>query len=524
MSFLKLLLSNQEKDNIERYIDEYGFNTKRTEDPQPLDYILRLWDSAKSKYLFKLFGGKDLIIHRSIQVKKSDNELYDDCKDKLWVHPFYRAAIELTQTGQPLYGQYYFLQLFTFNSLMTNTYDEKSFTCPLPNGKTYRVEQGVKTMRALGKIAKAYNIPHFEDFCIVHSQILNQKKVDGNLYLSIHPLDYLTMSDNASNWTSCMNWKNAGEYRMGTVEMMNSPCVVVAYVTNERDPYYLFNNSNARWPNKKWRELFIVDKGVITGIKGYPYKSRKIERMVADWLRELAKENLNWDYDDKYYVYYEDSRINDFPKTLEKTQIIFKTNVMYNDFEVGNQHRGYFNIDEIKMRSDWYGQFTLNYSGFAECMNCGKKLDYSTVPNSNAVFCYDCEKHSYFKCVHCGSVFIDEEVNGHWLNSTDWICEDCYENYYFCCGNCSKVMHEAEARKIHIIFDKNTIMSGRFIYFCPDCYRSFVNKGYIQKFRYQGILCEGIHYNTLSNERLFNWIFEVDHFSSFNLEKIELLP
>lgn len=386
-------LSSQEKYNITRYIEEYGFRTEQIAPSKSLEHILRFWDSAKSEYLFNLFGGKNLIIHRPIEIKKRDDELYEECKERLWAHPFYITVTRLMQPGQPLYNQTNLFNLLNFSSLTTNIYDGYSFLLPLPNGKSYRVEKGVKVMRALGKIAKAYNIPHFEDFCIVHSQILNQKITIGNLYLSIHPLDYFTMSDNASNWTSCMNWKNIGEYRMGTVEMMNSPCVVVAYVTNERDPYYLFDNSNARWFNKKWRELFIVDKSVITGIKGYPYISRELEREAANWLRELAAKNLNWKYDDKYYSYYEDSTVNELPISLGQTIIIFKTNIMYNDFN-GNQHRGYFNLDEFKSRLDKFGQFVFNYSGSAECMNCGNKLDSSAVPEPDMVICYNCEEHT----------------------------------------------------------------------------------------------------------------------------------
>ena len=41
------------------------------------------------------------------------------------------------------------------------------------------------------------------------------------------------MSDNDYGWDSCMGWMNEGEYRLGTVEMMNSPCIVVAYIDGE---------------------------------------------------------------------------------------------------------------------------------------------------------------------------------------------------------------------------------------------------------------------------------------------------
>ena len=61
-----------------------------------------------------------------------------------------------------------------------------------------------------------------EDFRIYISQLLNTRAFTGNLCISIHPLDYITMSDNSYGWTSCMSWLKKGNYAGGTVEMMNS--------------------------------------------------------------------------------------------------------------------------------------------------------------------------------------------------------------------------------------------------------------------------------------------------------------
>ena len=69
----------------------------------------------------------------------------------------------------------------------------------------------------------------WEEIRLAHSQIFNTNKMTGTLCLSIHPLDYATASDNDNGWSSCMSWRDDGCYRMGTVEMMNSPMVICAY-------------------------------------------------------------------------------------------------------------------------------------------------------------------------------------------------------------------------------------------------------------------------------------------------------
>jgi hypothetical protein len=122
---------------------------------------------------------------------------------------------------------------------ITRLYNDKeslSFVSP-KDGSKVTITLGMKFMKALGKVVEAYNLDQemFEEFRIAHSQILNDKKLSGRLCLSIHPLDYMTMSDNESDWGSCMSWREGGCYRRGTVEMMTSPVVVVAYLKSEID-------------------------------------------------------------------------------------------------------------------------------------------------------------------------------------------------------------------------------------------------------------------------------------------------
>ena len=83
------------------------------------------------------------------------------------------------------------------------------------NGKKYQFQNGEKIWKTLKKLHQifpdAVTDKEFEDARILYSTWLNDKK-KGYLTISIHPLDFMTMSDNASKWKSCMSWKDQGCY------------------------------------------------------------------------------------------------------------------------------------------------------------------------------------------------------------------------------------------------------------------------------------------------------------------------
>lgn len=47
------------------------------------------------------------------------------------------------------------------------------------------------------------------------SRYMQENKIEGYLYLSIHPLDFLTISENNENWWSCQSLD--GDYRSGNL-------------------------------------------------------------------------------------------------------------------------------------------------------------------------------------------------------------------------------------------------------------------------------------------------------------------
>lgn len=232
--------------------------------------------------------------------------------------------------------------------LATNRWDGETFQVPLKDeGKFITVQENSKVIKTIGKILQKYpEITEQEtwtEFVNTHSLVLNNKKVTGNLCLSIHPLDYVTASDNDSCWDSCMNWRDDGDYHGGTIEMMNSPYVVCAYLESET-PMNLGNGM--LWNNKKWRQFFIVHNDFIAAIKGYPVWNRELEAIVLAWLKELA-EKAGYSYLPTLYKWNTDKVVvidDDHDVCLGFTTA---GHAMYNDFYNGNDYYAYIHNADI---------------------------------------------------------------------------------------------------------------------------------------------------------------------------------
>ena len=363
-----------------RKTNTYGTNYADIEE------VLKPWESNKA-HLYKLLGEK-LIIERDIEYKSSFEESIEALDNLLHTSQFYNDLYASLRQEKEFYS---IMNLFNQEVLYNNRWDYNTKIFILSNGKKIRFEKGAKTLRLINKLAKCYNVPGFDDFATSFSRITNQKYIHGRLCISIHPLDYMTMSDNECDWDSCMSWSNAGDYRQGTIEMMNSPYVVVAYLRASDDMHL---GSGHYWNNKKWRELYIVHPELITNIKGYPYENENLTAAVVDILRELAETNTSW-------------------KEWEKRES-FKSiymNHMFNDYTRTEFHysyvypKGYSNYIEV--------------SGPNQCMCCGNT---HSIPEAHMLICPECE--GLVQCAECG------EWVENYLTTQDEVnyCRYCYNN------------------------------------------------------------------------------------------------
>ena len=421
MTDLRTLLSDSEKRMMNDYVT--AFATDGDDSHVGIDTLLREWNTAKGEYLYKMFGNQ-FKIQKTLVYNKPEDKLYDELRSKFnsWdsaCSNFRRTFDRFLWEHRIDLGQdYYKLQmLMDTNALLNTCYDDDEFSVNAPNDRVIKVQKGCRPMRIISKVAKAYGgLEGLEEFQNEVSVILTQKKLTGVMTLSIHPMDYMTMSHNTLGWSSCMDWTDRGCYRRGTVEMMNSPCVVVAYLASDEDMNFRANGTRYSWNNKKWRELFIVTPEVITGVKGYPYQNSDLVKLVNSWLRELAEENLGWKYDKenvKYDHRYTFSHKHDNGE-YANIKLVFETETMYNDFGTTTHH--------AIIGSETNGEVYTNYSGAEMCLMCGATDAY--FDGEGALMCENCDDPVYCDC--CGER-IDDSDDQYELDGQTF-CYSCYQD------------------------------------------------------------------------------------------------
>lgn len=365
-----------------------------------LEDLFQPWKEAKSEYLLPLFNDK-LIITKEVEVDSSkENEtkiarLYDEYYCPLFKHIYLKSDSWSCLNWRDFFD----------NQL------RDSFTVYLPEGGTKTYKAGMKAMRFLAKVIEDLGLKDelggkVEEFRLKHSQILNTKHTKYKLNLSIHPLDYITMSDNCEGWGSCMSW-DEGEYHLGTVEMMNSSSVVVAYIASEHNDY-------CGWNSKIWRKLYIVTPDFVCGIKGYPYEITNIDQEVFKMIAEMRPNH----YDLANQKHLCENMID-----CGTQSFYFETNYMYNDFgslysrNIPMMFAEGFDMDNLPRH--------FNYSGLAQCMYCGETEQTVEGFVSHSRFCGPCDDRKY--CSHC-----DTYVYGDNLIEYDGevYCTECFYEYY----------------------------------------------------------------------------------------------
>ena len=422
---LRELLPEDDKKTMENYINLYS-NSNTT--CKNIDDVLREWADSK-RTLYHTLGDK-FIVEFPIEYSRPISDIADDCwKETVYQSKFNKFLSNLMSefwcatTADSMF-------IHNIDNMATNTINIEA---PISvqhklTQKTIVIQPGAKYFRTLHHLVKECGGKYdniFEEFRIRISQITNQRSLKGTMCISIHPMDFITMSDNSYGWDSCMKWvDDTGDYRMGTVEMMNSPIVVCAYLKGN-EPFNFGWNKNdefTTWNNKKWRELFVVTPELITEIKSYPYDNEEFTKAVMDTLLALSKENDDNEYDTEVY-WTRSTQVNSRGMRLQ-----FGTyeNGMYNDFGCYRNNKGHlmhYNSQIMENITDC-NNYYITYSGAKTCMICGKYIDDYDADSKAVV----CEKHGYYTsttCSCCGRRLVSDNIF-----YSDWTeqeyCEECY--------------------------------------------------------------------------------------------------
>lgn len=113
--------------------------------------------------------------------------------------------------------------------------------------------EGKKLSKALSELFDDY------DFDVDLSVILQNREVEGFARVSIHPLDYLTISTSGHGWRTCMEitGNSGGFNKSGCYSLMLDKTTIVASTYQKN---YIIQNDGGRfeWINKTNRNLYFI--------------------------------------------------------------------------------------------------------------------------------------------------------------------------------------------------------------------------------------------------------------------------
>lgn len=304
------------------------------------------------------------------------------------------------------------------------------------------------------------------------SMIIQENKITGKLCFSVHPLDYLSISETTYNWRSCHALD--GEYRAGNLSYMMDNSTIVCYLKGEDNVKLPRFPEDVLWNSKKWRVLLYLsnDWKMIFAGKQYPFSSLEGMNAIIDkcfnanevtgFRRPSTRtydgyRGSKWSHWNDYTV--PNPTVDNIVFDLDESYIpvgggiVSLTNLVKD--EKGSKHFNdvlrsscYKPMYTYLIEKGWWKEdyFSLadarkthfNIGKFTYCLRCGEKevMDMG----SATMMCYDCEREFgnsendvFGFCKHCGARI--ETENGFYIED-ELYCEDCFDKYGAQCDDC----------------------------------------------------------------------------------------
>ena len=429
-----------------------------------VDYLIDTWYEAKKDFI-EIFGEKliyktDEKITIDLSEEQKQDEVEKFCLDTSNAFPRYQDLIRFIRRNQNDF----------FQNILQKPYDEDG----------YHIPAGMKISKAFKEF-----ISDKEDLYLIQtaaSRVIQEGKITGYLCLSVHPLDYLSSSENNYKWRSCHALD--GEYRSGNLSYMLDKSTIVCYLCGDKDTILPRFPDEVPWNNKKWRMLLFVseNKNALFAGRHYPFFSKTLMEEIrvkwaylnwtdlpaAWWLTPPTRAHENWSHwhndNFKKITFAEWGYPDNF--TL-KSRYIPMRNEIYDINKLIDDGYNPLHFNDLLNSSfyipyycwfKWSDQpihFTIGHR--VKCVCC--ENEYLT--KSETMLCDDClENNGIIVCGDCGCVMRDEDVI--YVESEDrYICRTCFEEYYNTCACCGEVFHNDD-----IVYDEN---SDNF--YCRECYK-----------------------------------------------------
>ena len=342
----------------------------------------------------------------------------------------------------------------TRNDFFTNVLSEDY------NSLSVCISKGIKLTKAYKFFISDENVlREIQDWA---SLVMQKNKINGHLCISVHPLDFLSSSENTYNWRSCHALD--GEYRAGNINYMVDDSTVICYIKSsslEKIPNF---PKDIPWTNKKWRMLlhFSQDKNMLFAGRQYPYSSQQILNFIGKtvipaaglgkWTQWLDYKLTKVETDSNYFGTILTEPFIPVGNTLKRLKMLVKNgknthhfnDVLYSSvYSPQYCYRDHSNPFWGNIPTGWSSNTTKFVIGeSAKCVFCGQE----EIGHSDTFLCPSCcsryDKESR-TCSHCGNIVLEEDA--YYLANGEVICPDCYNSgLYHRCYYCDEIFPVTE--------------------------------------------------------------------------------
>lgn len=440
------------------------------------DLMSRWWDS-KQKFINR-FGG---LIYEWPEVI----EFTLDEKDK--INRFNRLLEEIdVQYLNPQLADFLEDNKDSFfDNIVTNT------------DKHPEIPKGMKLIKAFKYFeSNKYLLTGMQDLA---SQYIQENKIKGKLCFSVHPLDFLSSSENTYHWRSCHALD--GEYCAGNLSYMVDETTFMVYLKGEEEAYLPNFPNDVKWNSKKWRVLLYAeeDDRLLFAGRQYPFSSQGgLDTVLNVYNNLVVKSRPNWydvpykynqwqcDYvdtytteiegveqevrlEERYLVYFRhllgmNQLIQDGDGALQYNDLLFSTCYKYPFFSILDTGYSFKHPDLLLSNPIKIGQKV-------RCIRCG--MDF--IEDSGTMLCYDCNQRygdlddDYMcSCACCDSrIYIND---AYYVGEYEEpVCDYCYAHHCVVCENCDEPYFKDECA---IVESKD----GEPIHLCKACYEELKEK------------------------------------------------
>jgi hypothetical protein len=405
------------------------------------DKLFELWLEAK-RDIIEAFGGN--LIYKVPE--KVSFELSH--KEKMLRVNDFIESVSMTWDNEPLASFIDDNKESFFNNIV-----EKGVVL----GDNTKIPKGMKLVKAFKFFENDKKV--LEELQNRASMLIQEDKIEGYLCFSVHPLDYLSSSENNYNWRSCHSLD--GEYRSGNISYMTDKSTIVCYLVTDDRLHNLPNfPSQVKWNSKKWRMLlFLSDSwNAMYAGRQYPFFSDTALGLIREKAMEAFKMGGHWTHwhndEIKHYDFEGDDEKRDTVIFDRLYVPIHRRLYAKNDLISDGLHSQHFN-DLLRSscyipyycwnRSHWT---SVHFSIGAEapCLRCGG----SHISVTDDMLCTDCEleygsseDEMFITCDCCGRRILYDDA---WFveSAGDYVCGQCADLECQTCDHCGDLYYKSE--------------------------------------------------------------------------------